>query len=102
MEKINFNGLDTTVHGPLRLGILSSLQSQGKLDFTDLKKQLEAVDGSLSMHLRKLEEVGYISCHKGFVGRRPKSTYTITRKGQKALIHYLDSMQALINQLKAT
>jgi hypothetical protein len=49
---IDFNGLDTVVHGPVRLGVLVSLQMDGPLDFTTLKKRLDVTDGVLGMHLQ--------------------------------------------------
>ncbi len=99
MPPIDFNGLDTAVHGPLRLGVLSLLQIEGSLDFTTLKKRLGATDGSLGMHLQKLEEAGYIECEKAFIARRPKSTYRITASGKQALADYLDAMQRLIDAI---
>ena len=80
---INFNGLDSAVHGPLRLGILTALHMEGALDFTALKKRLDVADGAIGIHLRKLEDIGYLSCKKSFVGRRPKSTYRITAAGRR-------------------
>jgi DNA-binding MarR family transcriptional regulator len=96
---INFNGLDTSVHGPVRLGVLTSLQILGALDFTTLRKRLEIADGALGIHLAKLEECGYITCHKAFVGRRPKSTYKVTAAGRKALRQYLNTMQQVIDSI---
>ena len=99
MAPIDFNGLDTAVHGPIRLGALTALQMDGPLDFTTLKKRLKAADGAMGMHLRKLEESGYIACEKAFVGRRPKSTYRITDAGRRALAKYLDAMQQVIDAI---
>ncbi len=101
MPPIDFNGLDTVVHGPVRLGALTALRIGGPLDFTTLKKRLEVGDGVLGLHLRKLEETGYLTCNKNFVGRRPKSTYRITRAGRRALADYLDAMQSLIDAVEA-
>ena len=97
MTPIDFNGLDTTVHGPIRLGAMTALQIDGKLDFTTIKKRLQVTDGSLGIHLQKLEEVGYIKSKKAFVRRRPKTTYKLTATGRKALIKYLESMQKLLD-----
>ena len=97
MPPIDFNALDTAVHGPIRLGVLTALEIDGPLDFTTLKKRLGAADGAIGLHLRKLEDCGYISCEKAFVGRRPKSTYRITPAGRSALAEYLEAMQQLIN-----
>ncbi len=100
MPPIDFNGLDTHVHGPIRLGILTALRIDGALDFTTLKKRLETADGSLNLHLRRLEENGYISSKKAFVGLRPKTTYRMTPAGRKALLSYLDAMRQLIDALE--
>jgi DNA-binding PadR family transcriptional regulator len=48
----------------------------------------------------KLEEIGYLSCTKALVGRRPRTTYRISAAGRKALAHYLDQMQALIDAIR--
>ena len=93
---IDFNGLDTAVHGPIRLGALTALRIDGPLDFTTLKKRLDVTDGALGMHLGKLEEAGYVTVKKAFVGRRPKTTYRLTTAGAKALASYLGAMQRLI------
>lgn len=100
MSPIDFNGLDTAVHGPVRLGVLTSLHVDGPLDFTSLKKRLDVTDGALGLHLQKLEEAGYLGCEKSFVGQRPKSTYKITVAGRKALSKYLDAMQTLIDSVQ--
>jgi len=94
---IDFNGLDTAVHGPIRLGVMTALQIDGPLDFTTLKKRLNVADGALGLHLRKLEDVGYVRCRKAFVGRRPRSTYRITPDGRKALANYLETIQRVID-----
>lgn len=99
MTPIDFNGIDTAVHGPVRLGVLTALQMDGPLDFTTLKKRLDVADGALGLHLRNLGEHGYVDCKKAFIGRRPKSTYQITRQGRGALRRYLTAMQQLIDSL---
>ena len=97
MTPIDFNGLDTVVHGPVRLGTMTALRIDRELDFTTLKKRLQVTNGSLGIHLQKLEEVGYIKSKKAFVRRRPKTTYKLTATGRKALIKYLESMQELLH-----
>jgi predicted ArsR family transcriptional regulator len=76
--------------------VLTALQLDGPHDFTALKKRLGAADGSLGLQLQKLEEAEYVRAEKAFVGRRPKTTYSLTRKGQSALAHYLDTLQQLL------
>ena len=100
MRPIDFNGLDTMVHGPIRLGTLTALRVDRELDFTTLKRRLEVADGALGTHLRKLEDKGYISSQKKFVGRRPKTTYRLTRLGRSALAAYLSTMRQLLDSVE--
>jgi DNA-binding transcriptional ArsR family regulator len=65
--------LDSLIHDRIRLGILSALSVNPSLTFGDLKKLLDASDGNLSVHARKLEEAGYIECAKSFEGRMPRT-----------------------------
>lgn len=88
--------LDRLIHERLRLGILSALAVNESLTFNDLKKLMQTTDGNLSVHARKLEEAGYIACAKSFEGRMPKTEYSITAVGRRALERYLDHMEALI------
>ena len=99
MPPIDFNGLDSAIHGPIRLGIMSSLQIDGALDYTTLKKRLDVPDGSLNLHLKTLEQSGYIRSRKAIVGLRPKTTYNMTSLGRKALGNYVESMKAIIATL---
>ena len=96
---IDFSRIDTAVHGPVRLGVLTALQAEGELDFTTLKHRLGVADGAIGTHLQKRETIGYISCFKEFVGRRPRSTYSLTSSGRNALFQYLGVMQQLIDSL---
>jgi DNA-binding PadR family transcriptional regulator len=100
MPAIDFNGLDTAVHGPIRLGALTTLQTQGPKDFTTLREMLDATDGALGTHLLKLEEIGYIKCDKAFIGRKPKSTYRITAAGRRALLKYVETLEAIVDLVR--
>ena len=89
-------GLDRLIHERLRLGIVSALAVNDSLSFNDLKRLMNTSDGNLSVHARKLEEAHYVTCNKTFEGRVPKTSYTLTAMGRKALERYLDHMEALI------
>lgn len=102
MPPIDFNKLDTAVHGPVRLGVLTALQMDGPLDFTTLKKRLRVSDGSLGLHLQTLEDTGYIAGKKAFVGRRPKTIYRLRPAGRKALADYLNAMRALLDAIETS
>jgi DNA-binding HxlR family transcriptional regulator len=88
--------LDRLIHERMRLGIVSALARRETLSFNELKQAMQTTDGNLSVHARKLEEAGYISCTKSFEGRMPKTEYALTTAGRKALERYLDHMEALI------
>ena len=88
--------LDRIIHERLRLGIVSALSVNRSLTFNELKKLLDTTDGNLSVHARKLEEAGYISCEKKFEGRLPRTEYRLTQQGRAALDSYLTHMEALI------
>jgi DNA-binding HxlR family transcriptional regulator len=88
--------LDRVIHERIRLAIVSALAVNQSLTFNELKSFLKTTDGNLSVHARKLEDAGYISCHKSFEGRIPKTEYRLTAAGRKTLERYLDHMEALI------
>lgn len=88
--------LDRLIHERLRLGIVSALAVNASLTFNDLKRLLDTTDGNLSVHARKLEEAGYITCTKSFEGRMPRTEYRLAPTGRRALERYLDHMEALI------
>jgi DNA-binding transcriptional ArsR family regulator len=92
--------LDRLIHERLRLGIVSALAANESLTFSDLKSLVDSTDGNLSVHARKLEDAGYISCTKSFEGRVPKTDYKITVAGRRALESYLNHMETLIQQMR--
>lgn len=79
---------------------MSALAVNASLTFNDLKNLLEITDGNLSVHARKLEEAGYVTCAKSFVNRVPKTEYTLTDSGRRALEQYLDQMENLIRSMR--
>jgi len=89
--------LDRVIHERMRLGIVSALAVNDHLSFNDLKKLLKTTDGNLSVHARKLEEAGYITCAKYFEGRVPKTEYRLAPPGRRALERYLNHMEAIIH-----
>jgi len=88
--------LDRLIHERMRLGIVSALAVNTSLSFSELKALMRTTDGNLSVHARKLEEAGYVTCTKSFEGRVPKTDYSLTPAGRKALERYLNHMEAII------
>ncbi|HEU4770117.1 MAG TPA: transcriptional regulator [Pyrinomonadaceae bacterium] len=99
-EKSAAPNLDRLIHERLRLGIISALAANESLTFSDLKNLMNTTDGNLSVHARKLEEAGYISCTKFFEGRLPKTEYKLTAAGRSALENYISHMESLIKQMR--
>src|SRR5262245_27432310 len=77
--------LDRLIHERVRLGIVSALALNDSLSFKELKSLLGTTDGNLSVHARRLEEAGYITCAKSFEGRVPLTQYRLTAEGRRAL-----------------
>ena len=92
--------LDRLVHDRTRLAIVSALAAHEPLTFTELRAITETTDGNLSVHTRKLEDAGYLTCTKGFEGRTPRTEFALTAAGRKALQKYLDHMEAIISHAR--
>jgi DNA-binding transcriptional ArsR family regulator len=91
--------LDRLIHERLRLAIVSALAVHDSLTFTDLRTLLDTSDGNVSVHARKLEDAGYVTCTKRFDGRVPRTEYRLTGEGRAALERYLSHMEALIKRV---
>lgn len=90
-------GIDDAIHGRLRLGIMAYLSTASPAIFGELKDKVNATDGNLSTHIRKLEDAGYVEIEKRFEGRRPQTRVHLTDKGRKAWVHYLTQMRSLLD-----
>ena len=88
--------IDEVIHGRIRLGIMVYLADVDAADFTELKTVLEATQGNLSVHLKKLDEAGYVAIDKSFKDNKPLTRVSITREGRRAFAAYLDAIGALI------
>ena len=90
--------IDEVIHGRMRLGIMVYLADVDAADFTELKTVLEATQGNLSVHLKKLEEAGYVAIDKSFKDNKPLTTVSITATGRKAFAAYLEAIGNLIGK----
>lgn len=96
-DDFDISGIDEVIHGRIRLGIMAYVASAGAADFTTLKKKLGASDGNLSVHLRKLEDAGYVAVDKRIVDRKPLTTVSLTKEGRSAYRTYLAAIARLID-----
>ncbi|HEX8529010.1 MAG TPA: transcriptional regulator [Cytophagales bacterium] len=89
--------LNKAFESKARLGIMSALMVNDRLDFNALKELLDLTDGNLASHLKALEEGQYVEVQKQFVGRKPNTTYQATHAGRKAFAEHLKALEKLIN-----
>ena len=97
-DDFDIGRIDDVIHGRVRLGIMAALVGVESADFSTLKARLQTTDGNLSVHLRKLEEAGFVSVSKRFVGRKPLTEASMTEAGRQAFVIYLDAMAGLVSQ----
>jgi len=90
--------IDEVIHGRVRLGIMAVLSGVESADFNTLKTRLQTTDGNLSVHLRKLEEAGFVAVTKRFVGRKPLTEAAMTEPGRTAFVAYLDAISGLVGR----
>jgi len=93
--------LDRIIHERMRLAIVSALAANEALSFRELKGLLQATDGNLSVHARKLEDAGYVACEKSFEGRVPKTEFKLTAEGRRAFEKYIDHLEALVRNVRS-
>ena len=93
--------VDAVIHERMRLAILSTLAAFPSLTFTELKTRLGMTDGNLSVHARRLEEVGYIEARKSVERRVSRTDYRLTPGGRRALERYLGHLEALIAAVRS-
>jgi DNA-binding MarR family transcriptional regulator len=98
MAAFDIGKIDDVIHGRMRLGIMAYLADAEVADFNELKAALGATQGNLSVHLRKLEEAGYIAIDKSFVDRKPLTRARITESGRKAFAAYLEAISKLLGE----
>ncbi|MFZ5718908.1 MAG: winged helix-turn-helix domain-containing protein [Pseudomonadota bacterium] len=98
MSRFDIARIDDVIHGRLRLGVMAYLADAEVADFNELKAVLEVTQGNLSVQLRKLEEAGYVTIEKGFLGRKPRTRIRITNPGRAAFARYLEALGQLIGQ----
>jgi len=94
------DGFNKIFESKIRLGIMSVLVANGSADFATLKSLLELTDGNLASHTRSLEEAGYLTCEKKFVGRKPNTTYIVTEEGRKAFAAHVGALERFLRECR--
>ncbi len=94
------SGLNKLFDNRIRLGVMSVLIVNEEISFNDLKGMLEVTDGNLATHLVTLEENGFIKVHKGFIGRKTNTTYSITKLGEREFKDHVKALEGMIKGIK--
>ena len=94
-DPFDHNQIDELIHGRIRLGAVAYLASLDSALFAELREAVGATDGNLSAHIRKLEDAGYVSVTKSFVGRKPQTRVALSHRGRQAWNIWLDRIQKL-------
>ena len=93
-----FKELNPLLHSELRLAVMSVLLSVESADFVFLRKQAGATAGNLSVQIDKLQKAGYITIEKGFKGKMPRTTCSITQEGVAAFEEYVAALRSYIGK----
>lgn len=96
-DEFDYREIDDVIHGRVRLAVMAFLSGAGSADWGELKAKVGGTDGNLSVHLRKLEDAGYVEVEKKFRGRRPQTVLHLTEKGRSAWIAYIGRLENLIH-----
>ena len=98
--KVSIDDLHKAFESRVRLGIMSALAVNDRLDFTSLKEYLNVTDGNLASHLKTLEKEEFIDMEKSFIDRKPNTEYFMTKEGRKAFEEHLSVLEQIINSQK--
>ena len=79
---------DPLIHQPSRLSIMAVLAGCESADFTYLHNVTGLTRGTLSKHLSKLRDAGYVTIEKSFKGNYPNTSAQLTSKGRRAFKDY--------------
>jgi DNA-binding MarR family transcriptional regulator len=98
MTDFNYHEIDDVIHSRIRTAVMAVLVSVEEAEFTFIREKINATDGNLSVHLKKLEDHNYISVKKEFIERKPVTRYTITETGRKAFEDYIKKLESIIKK----
>ena len=77
---------------------MSILMVNDSVEFSTLKEMLDITDGNLASHISALEKIEYVNVTKQFIGKKPNTTYSVTKLGKKAFNEHLDALEKLLKQ----
>jgi len=89
--------LNKIIHERVRLAVMSALLTRRKMTFNGLKALLNVTDGNLSVHTTILEKHRLLKIRKDFEGKKPRTTFTITREGRKLFNDYIEQLDNILH-----
>lgn len=92
--------LDSLLHEPARLRILTLLATVDRADFMYLLRTTDLSRGNLSVQLGRLQEAGIVDLERELVGARPRTTYFLTTLGRARLKSYRDTILSLVDPFR--
>lgn len=98
--KVSIDDLHKAFESRVRLGIMSALAVNDRIDFNSLKEFLDVTDGNLASHLKTLEKEGFIGVEKSFIGTKPNTRYYMTKAGKRAFDAHLEALERIIKSHK--
>jgi DNA-binding transcriptional ArsR family regulator len=96
MTDFDHTAIDELLHSRVRLAIVAFLAGAETADFSAVREATKTTDGNASVHLRKLEDAGYVAVRKRFVARKPQTLYALTENGRKALLDYVAHLESML------
>jgi DNA-binding transcriptional ArsR family regulator len=96
MIDFDYAAIDEILHSRVRLAIVAFLAGARTADFATVREATKTTDGNASIHLRKLEDAGYIAVQKRFAARKPQTLYSLTERGRGALLAYVAHLETLL------
>jgi len=100
MIGVDIEDLNKAFENRVRLGIMSVLLVNDWVEFNTLKEQLNITDGNLASHIAALEKLNFVGVRKQFVGKKPNTSYSVTKTGKKAFHEHLDALEKILRQNK--
>jgi len=91
--------IDKLIHEPARLKIIAQLYVVESADFLFLMRQTGLSQGNVSGHLSKLEDAAFVEIEKGYIGKRPQTMISLTKKGREMFKEYVKNMREFFDDL---
>jgi hypothetical protein len=91
-----FSQLNKAFDSRVRMGVMSVLVVNDWVSYKELKNLLDLTDGNLASHVTALEKLDYLEVKKQFIGKKPLTTYRITKTGKISFEQHIEGLEKLI------